>query len=163
MVHRHDEDLCKVGQVDEGVLQVIRFKTELFHGKSEESNSWLGRNLSPHPPHHPVPVEINAKRVDTGDEDVEAEVELVPVDEKGVGDVALHNYRVFLLHLLLLLCVHFDLARNLRQFVFKSEHKKGKLSELPCLGNLSRMLLYRTCCLEVSQCTPFNLNISTRS
>ena len=116
-VHHHDEDLCKVGQVDEGVLQVIRLKTELFHGKSEESNSWLGRNLSPHPPHHPVPVEINAKRVDTGDEDVEAEVELVPVDEKGVGDVALHNYRVFLLHLLLLLCVHFDLARNLRQFV----------------------------------------------
>ena len=35
-VHHHDEDLCKVGQVDEGVLQVIRLKTELFHGKSEE-------------------------------------------------------------------------------------------------------------------------------
>ena len=35
-IHHHDEDLCKVGQVDEGVLQVIRLKTELFHGKSEE-------------------------------------------------------------------------------------------------------------------------------
>ena len=111
-----DEDLCKIGKVDEGVFQVLRLKTELFHGKSEESNSWWGRNFSPHPPHHPVPVEINAKGVDAGDEDIEAEVELVTVDEKGVGYVALHNYRVFLLHFLLLLRVHFDLARNLRQF-----------------------------------------------
>ena len=120
-VHHHDADLCKVGQVDEGVLQVIRLKTELFHGKSEESNSWLGRNFSPHPPHHPVPVEINAKGVDAGDEDVETEVKLVTVDKKGIGYVALHNYRVFLLHFLLLLCVYFDLARNLGSL--RSEQK----------------------------------------
>ena len=117
----------------------------------------MGENFSPHPPHHPIPVEINAKGVDAGDEDVETEVKLVTVDKKGVGYVALHNYRVFLLHFLLLLCVYFDLARNLGQFEIRAEN--GKLSELPCLENLSRMLLYRTCCLEVSQCKPFNSNI----
>ena len=78
---------------------------------------WLGENFSlHHPPHHPVPVEINAKGVDAGDEDIEAEVELVTVDEEGIGYVALHNYWVFLLHFLLLLRVNFDLPRNLQQF-----------------------------------------------
>ena len=78
---------------------------------------WLGENFSQHhPPHHPVPVEINAKGVDAGDEDIEAEVELVTVDEEGIGYVALHNYWVFLLHFLLLLRVNFDLPRNLQQF-----------------------------------------------
>ena len=65
------------------------------------------------PPDHPVLVEVDAKRVDAGDEHVEPEVELVAVDEQRVGDVALHNDRVLLLHLLLLLRVHFDLARDL--------------------------------------------------
>ena len=70
-----------------------------------------------HPPHHPVSVKINAKGVDAGDKNIEAEVELVAMDEKGVGEVALDNYWVFLLYLLLLLRVHFDLSRNLRQNV----------------------------------------------
>ena len=70
-----------------------------------------------HPPHHPVSVKINAKGVDAGDKNIEAEVELVAMDEKGVGEVALDNYWVFLLYLLLLLRVHFDLSRNLRHNV----------------------------------------------
>ena len=69
-----------------------------------------------HPPHHPVLVEINAKGVDAGDEDIETEVKLVAMDEEGVGYVALHNYWILLLHLLLFLRVHFDLARNLGQY-----------------------------------------------
>ena len=88
--------------------------------------------MSPPSPDHPVLVEVDAKRVDAGDEHVEPEVELVPVDEKGVGDVALHNYRVFLLHLLLLLRVHFDLARNLRQF--RNESTKRKIVRITLLG-----------------------------
>ena len=35
-VHHQDEDLCKVSEVDEGVFQVLRLKTKLFHGKSEK-------------------------------------------------------------------------------------------------------------------------------
>ena len=92
----------------------------------------MGENLSPHPPHHPIPVEINAKGVDAGDEDVETEVKLVTVDKKGVGYVALHNYRVFLLHFLLLLCVYFDLARNLGQFKIRAE--KWKIVRITLLG-----------------------------
>ena len=69
--------------------------------------------ISPHPPDHPVLVEVDAKRIDAGDEHVEPEVELVAVDEQWVGYVALHYDRVLLLHLLLLLRVHFDLARDL--------------------------------------------------
>ena len=77
----------------------------------------MGENFSQHhSPHHPVPVKINAKGVDAGDEDIETEVELVTVDEEGIGYVALHNYWVFLLHFLLLLRVNFDLPRNLQQF-----------------------------------------------
>ena len=108
------------------------------------------------PPHHPIPVEINAKGVDACDKNIETKVELVTVDEKRVGYVALHNYRVLLLHFLLLLRVNFDLARNLTQ-QFRNESRKWKhsMSELPCLGNLSRMLLCRTCCLVVSRCKPF--------
>ena len=150
----HDEDLCKIGKVDEGVLQVLWLKTELLHGKSEERNSWVEiEELSLHPPHHPVPVEINAKGVDAGDENIETEVKLVAMDEKGVGYVALHNYRILLLHLLLFLCVHFDLARDLGQY--RNQTRKHSKPELPCLENLSRMLLCRTCCLVVSQCKPF--------
>ena len=70
-----------------------------------------------HPPHHPVSVKINAKGVDAGDEDIETEVKLVAMDEEGVGYVALHNYWILLLHLLLFLRVHFDLSRNLRHNV----------------------------------------------
>ena len=70
-----------------------------------------------HPPHHPVSVKINAKGVDAGDKNIEAEVELVAMDEKGVGEVALDNYWVFLLYLSLLLRMHFDLSRNLRHNV----------------------------------------------
>ena len=33
----HDDDLCKIGKVDEGVLQVLRLTTELLHGKSEDT------------------------------------------------------------------------------------------------------------------------------
>ena len=110
--------------MDEGVLQVLWLKTELLHGKSEEGNSWVEmEEFSLHPPHHPVPVEINAKGVDAGDENIETEVKLVAMDEKGVGYVALHNYRILLLHLLLFFRVHFDLARDLWA-VQKSDHKK---------------------------------------
>ena len=76
------------------------------------------------PPHHPVPVEINAKGVDAGDEDIETEVKLVAMDEEGVGYVALHNYWILLLHLLLFLRVHFDLARNLGQY--RNQTKKNQ-------------------------------------
>ena len=69
--------------------------------------------MSPPPPDHPVLVEVDAERVDAGDEHVEPEVELVAVDEQRVGDVALNYDRVLLLHLLLLFRVHFDLARDL--------------------------------------------------
>ena len=77
-----------------------------------------------HTPYHPVPVEINAKGVDAGDEDIETEVKLVAMDEEGVGYVALHNYRILLLHLLLFLRVHFDLARNLEQY--RNQNRKQK-------------------------------------
>ena len=142
--------------MDEGVFQVLWLKTKLFHGKSVESNAWVKKKQELlHPPHHPILVEINAKGVDAGDEDIETKVELVSVDEKGVGYVALHNYRVFLLHFLLFLRVHFDLSRNLpHQFRNGSKKWKHLMTELPCSENLSRMLLYRTCCLGVSQCKP---------
>ena len=113
------------------------------------SSSSLGGNFSLcHSPHHPIPVEINAKGVDAGDKNIEAEVELVAMDEKGVGEVALDNYWVFLLYLLLLLRVHFDLSRNLRHDV-QIRPKQPSMLELPCLGNLLHMLQCRTCCLEV--------------
>ena len=54
------------------------------------------------PPDHPVLVEVDAKRVDAGDEHVEPEVELVAVDEQRVGDVALNYDRVLLLHLVMM-------------------------------------------------------------
>ena len=54
------------------------------------------------PPDHPVLVEVDAKRVDAGDEHVEPEVELVAVDEQRVGDVALNYDRVLLLHLVMI-------------------------------------------------------------
>ena len=43
-------DLCKIGKVDESVFQVLRLKTELLHGKSEESNPWVKMQELSHTP-----------------------------------------------------------------------------------------------------------------
>ena len=109
--------------------------------------------MSPPPPDHPVLVEVDAKRVDAGDEHVEPEVELVAVDEQRVGDVALDYDRVLLLHLLLLLRVHFDLARDLwtRKNIIWSY---PLVTKSPYLESQSRTLQCRTCCLATSQCRP---------
>ena len=70
------------------------------------------------PPDHPVLVEVDAKRVDAGDEHVEPEVELVAVDEQRVGDVALDYDRVLLLHLVMMVVMRVSMMMMVMVMVF---------------------------------------------
>lgn len=67
-------------------------------------------------PDEPVSVEVNAERVYARHKNVDPEVKLVAVDQKRVGDVALHNDGVFLDHFLLVFCVYLCLLWYLRLF-----------------------------------------------
>ena len=71
-----------VGQMDVLVVQVVLVNRERFCCKT----------------HKTIVVEVELDRVDTGQENVESQVELEPVDEEGVGDVLLHD-EVLLRHL----------------------------------------------------------------
>lgn len=66
-----------VGEVHVGIGDVLRVADVLLRGES----------------HQPLVEHVHPQRVERRDEDVDAEVELVSIDEEGVGDVLLHHPR----------------------------------------------------------------------